>query len=160
MKSRVELSLWICAGVFAASSALVWRHAVPVELPHYARPSAPTVATSDSARVRRSAQLVITSDPFRIGREPSPLRFEPHRGPVALAAAPLPSSPKPMLLVRGIVGPPWAAVLEGLPGRNGPAVVRAGDKFGELAIRVVMKDTVLVQGLDTTWRLGVAHRWQ
>ena len=59
------------------------------------------------------------------------------------------------------MGPPWQALLEGVPGREGTAVVvRRGDVLGDLRIRDVTGTTVTVVGPDTTWRLTVRKGWQ
>jgi hypothetical protein len=66
--------------------------------------------------------------------------------------------PKPRLVLRGILGgPPWDALIEGIPGREGSAVVRTGDKLAGLLIRSVRRDTVVVRGADTTWKLTMGR---
>jgi len=62
-------------------------------------------------------------------------------------------------MLSGVFGPPWQAVLEGIPGKQGSVVVRVGDVFGELRIRSIRRDTVVVQGADTTWKLTVRRTW-
>jgi hypothetical protein len=39
-------------------------------------------------------------------------------------------------------------------------LVRQGDAVGDLKIRVVGRDTVVIQGADTTWRLTLKRPWQ
>jgi hypothetical protein len=68
--------------------------------------------------------------------------------------------PKPRLILRGVLGgPPWDAIIEGIPGRDGSVVVRAGESVGGITVRSVGRDTVRVRGLDTTWTLTLARTW-
>lgn len=73
---------------------------------------------------------------------------------------PPPAPPRPQLAVSGIVGPPWTALLDGVPGRDGPVSVRTGDQVDGLRIRRVDRDGVTVVGMDTTWRLSLKRTWQ
>jgi hypothetical protein len=62
-------------------------------------------------------------------------------------------------VLRGLVGgPPWNAILDGVPGHDGGFVVRAGDSVAGLKIRSVRRDGATIRGMDTTWilRLGRA----
>jgi hypothetical protein len=112
---------------------------------------------SDSLEV--SASAIVERDPFRVQRRPATVRFDP-TGERGEAIAP-PRPPRPMLSLKGTIGgPPWAAILEGVPGHDAALLVRSGDVVGELKIRFVLRDTVVVQGPDTTWRLTVRRPWQ
>ena len=102
------------------------------------------------------ASSIVARDPFRLERRPSTVAF----GVLPVApTAPADPSRRPRLILSGIFGPPWQAVLEGIPGREGSVVARVGDVFGELRIRSIRRDTVVVQGADTTWKLTVRHVW-
>jgi hypothetical protein len=72
---------------------------------------------------------------------------------------PAPTSYRPPLAIGGIVGPPWEALLEGVPGEERGVVVRTGSTLGELKVRSVSRDLVVIQGQDTTWRLSVKKAW-
>jgi len=48
----------------------------------------------------------------------------------------------------------------GLPGADGPRVVRVGDVVGGLRITGIEKDRVLVIGMDTTWVLKMREPWK
>jgi hypothetical protein len=75
-------------------------------------------------------------------------------------APPEPKAPRPTLVLRGIIGgPPWSAILEGIPGRQGSVVLRRGDTVAALVVRAVRRDTVVIEGADTTWRLTVKRSW-
>lgn len=100
----------------------------------------------------------VARDPFRIGRRPASVAYNPVRDAQPVAPAP----PKPALALTGVVwdarGDP-SAVLEGLPGIAGPRVVREGDRLGSLEVRRIGRDRVLVVGMDTTWTLVVREPW-
>jgi hypothetical protein len=52
------------------------------------------------------------------------------------------------------------AVLEGLPGIQGPRVLQLGERVGGLTVRRIKGDVVTVTGLDTTWTLRVKEPWK
>lgn len=99
---------------------------------------------------------IVDGDLFRASRAPSPVAFGSATGSAT------PSTPRALplsLSVTGIIGPPWEAVVEGMPGKETGVVVRPGDRYGELRVRTVRRDTVVIQGADTTWRLTVRRAW-
>lgn len=101
---------------------------------------------SQSALHRVADSLVIT-DPFRLERKPANVAFG---APVVTALSP--PKPRIQLVLNGIIGgPPWRAVLTGVPGHDGNTIVAAGDTVGGLRIRSIKHDGVVVQGPDTTW---------
>jgi hypothetical protein len=79
----------------------------------------------------------------------------PELGMMPGAPPPPPPPQRPPLAVSGIVGPPWVALLDGVPGRDAPVLVRAGDRVGELRVTQVRRDGVVVVGMDTTWWLSL-----
>jgi len=106
----------------------------------------PRVLDADS--IAQAVAYVVANDPFRLSRHPATVAYSP--APVR--------PPRPNLVLRGIVGgPPWGAILEGIPGRDGNVLVRRGDSLGTLVVRAVGRDTVIIKGVDTTWRLTVKH---
>jgi hypothetical protein len=100
--------------------------------------------------------LTVTNDPFRLSNRAANTRYDPAADggfPIAHGSA-SPSSPRPTLALKAIAGgPPWQALIDGLPGQPGGAVVLAGDKFDKLVIRTVTRDSVIIQAPDTTWVL-------
>lgn len=163
-RRRVELALWVAAIVLAILAGLRGRAVASAVL----NPTAPklpweTLGTPSPVLVPRSDALVAASeslvagDPFRLERKPSGVPYSP-----AMEAAPPPSRPpRPALGVAGIVGgPPWEALLEGIPGREGTTLVRRGDTLSGLRVRSITKDTVRITGMDTTWTLTVRRAWQ
>ena len=110
------------------------------------------VLVYDDAALRRAADSVVVGDPFRIARKPAR---------VAFGTPPVNAPPTPLriqLTLGGIIGgPPWRAILDGIPMLEGSTVVAAGETIGGLRIRAVRRDTVVVQGMDTTWIFTRGH---
>ena len=99
---------------------------------------------------------IVDGDLFRASRAPSPVAF----GSTTEGATPQAPRPlRPLLSVTGIIGPPWEAVIEGVPGKEAGVVVRRGDRHGELHVQSVRRDSVVIQGADTTWRLTMRRAW-
>ena len=55
-------------------------------------------------------------------------------------------------------GPPWQALIEGIPGETHAVLVQTGTAFDHLSIRAITRDGVIVRGRDTTWVLSFASR--
>lgn len=105
-----------------------------------------------------SGDLVLTAvrgDLFRPQRVPAPLPFG------ARPAASITETPahRPRLSIAGISGPPFLAILEGVPGRERGQVVRAGDVTAGLRVRRIDATTVHIDGPDTAWVLTVRRGW-
>jgi hypothetical protein len=165
----MEALLWALALAFLLLGASRWRRAEPAaEEPASvvdAVPAEPRRVPRE--RLAAAARSVAGGNPFRLDRAPAPIGFQqpPAPGmPGTLTGMPPPyeppAPPRPQLLVSGIVGPPWQAMLEGVPGREGAVVVRQGDALGELRIREITRSVVVVASPDTTWRLTVRTPWQ
>jgi hypothetical protein len=164
---RMEALLYALALAAALLGVLRWRGAEPVAAP---APDALAAAPAEPPRVpperlAEAARAVTGGNPFRLERAPAPIGFaQPAADPFAAAGAMTayesPPPPRPPLAVSGIVGPPWQAVLEGVPGREGGVLVRRGDVLGDLRIRDVSQTEVVVSAPDTTWRLSVRKPWQ
>ena len=97
-------------------------------------------------------------DAFRLSNRPASVTFEstliPITGPQHTTRAPV---LRPALAVRAIVGgPPWSAVMDGIPGQPPNTVVTAGSVFDSIRIVSISADSVIVEGFDTTWHLALA----
>ena len=115
------------------------------------RLSAPPPRISDDSLVD-AAGTTVTNDPFRIANHPAAVRFSARNqgGPPPTPA------PRPTMTVQAIIGgPPWQAVIDGLPGAQPGTIVQAGSRFDKLVVRSVDRDAVTVQGPDTTWKLPI-----
>jgi hypothetical protein len=160
-RPRLETVLWIVAGILTATAGLgATRSArgnglTDDEIIPPARGASPRPAPG-----AERPQSVADHDPFRLERHPSPLAYKPELEG-APPAPPPPKAPRPPLVLAGILGgPPWEALIEGLPDKTGSVVVHAGDVFGDLKVRSVTRDSVIIRGADTTWRLGIKGSWQ
>lgn len=96
------------------------------------------------------ATFVVENDLFRLANVPSAVRFS---AATEGTGATQPAMVRPQLTVKAIIGgPPWQAMVDGIPGAAS-TIVRSGQVVGPLTIRNVGRDTVTVQGMDTTWKL-------
>lgn len=151
MKARTERLLWCVAVVGLLSAGMAARAATPEPMP--TRAGIPPFdagivvpAESLGARVLR----VVANDPFRLSRAPSPVPF----GVASFVAeAPPAAISLPPLQLRGVVGPPWRAVIEGVAGAEAGRLVHAGDTIGGARVVAVRPDAVTLRMTDTTWTL-------
>ena len=108
-------------------------------------------ASLPSSWVRPSSETLLRVNPFRLDR-----RFESEPGrTLAIADSSRPAAP----IAPRLTGVVWAAVplavVEGLPGAEGPVVVREGDRvLGVTVGRVARGGVTLVAGA-VTWRLTI-----
>lgn len=158
---RVEIGLWIVALSLAMVAVVRARRVGTIEPVGMSQSalSAPRADVRERPELLlAAAEVVVANDPFRLERRPSPVSYSPA---MEGAPPPPPRPPRPALAVSGIVGgPPWEALLEGLPGRQGSVLVRRGDTVGGLRIHSITRDTVRITGMDTTWKLAVRRAWQ
>lgn len=167
-RRRMEALLWALALAVLLPGGTRWRRAEPAaEAPPAARDAAPAEPRRvPRERLASAAASVAGGNPFRLDRAPAPIGFQQPPAPgmpgtfPGMAPYEPPPPPRPQLLVSGIVGPPWQAMLEGVPGREGAVVVRQGEVLGELRIREITRSVVVVASPDTTWRLTVRTPWQ
>ena len=136
---------WRSGGVFVPSPR-------PITLTRVA-----AMATATDSILDDAEDAMITNDPFRLANEPASARYEPTaEGAVAMPALP---AIRPALVLKAIIGgPPWQAVIDGIPGQPSGTVASAGARFDKLVVRSVSRDSVVVQGPDTTWTLGFRGR--
>ena len=99
----------------------------------------------------------VSNDPFRLANAPASVRFDPAvEGESASPAVPV---VRPTLVLKAIIGgPPWQAVIDGIPGQPPGTIAGPGARFDKLVVRSVTRDTVVVQGPDTTWSLAFKGR--
>lgn len=165
MKARqVRNSLWILSIAVVLIAPIGWRMAAAesgMTIPPLTSGARELRRTSTDSLAKMAAHIA-AHDPFRLDRHPASVPYRPELDGVAVAAPPPPPKPpKPHLAVAGILGgPPWTALLDSVPGREGSVLVKRGDTLGGLKIRSVGRDTVVVQGVDTLWKLVVKQPWQ
>jgi hypothetical protein len=153
---QLERGLWGIAVACTVMTGTAIVHARPVTSQRMT--PAPIVADDVSMYDRdilaHAAESAIANDVFRTERRPSRVAF----GTGPIAGVPVSSPARPHLTVSGIAGgPPWRAVLNGVPNTDGGRVVAAGDTLSGLRVRSIRRDTVIVQGQDTIWTLTVEH---
>lgn len=91
--------------------------------------------------------------PFRPDGRPSRVAYDPMRSEVAVQDY---QTPKPVLVLTGVMeGVEPLAVLEGIPGREGPALLGVGDTLAGLKVRRIREGKVTITGMDTTWVLTI-----
>lgn len=156
----LERTLWACAFAAAGGTALGMRRAAPIT--HAVRPAIPATLFMerpvDDSSLNTIATRVTEHDPFRLDRRPATVPYGTPVGAEPASAAQ--SASRPTLAISGIVGgPPWVALLDGVPGHDGSAVVHHGDSLGALHIRAISASEVTITGMDTTWRLRIKHPW-
>jgi hypothetical protein len=119
--------------------------------------SAGAVAVDDDSLTEAAANAV-ANDPFRLANRPSGVRYDA-RTEGAPGGAPFVAPPvRPQFVVKAIVGgPPWQAVVDGIPGQPAGTIVRGGVTFDKLTVRSVGRDTVVIAAPDTTWKLTLAR---
>jgi len=90
---------------------------------------------------------IVEGNVFRRHRSPA----EPMAQPAASIAMPVVQ--RPHLELRGLMGPPWEVVLEGMPGHQSSVLMRVGQSIGGIKLTAVKRGTVLLSGPDTVWHL-------
>ena len=158
---QIEWLAWLASAAMIVTAGLGFREAMADddgERLSAAYQPARNPSAPDSALLRESAEGIVARDPFRLDRVPADVRFDPDPAPAPPEAPPRPSVVAPVL--RGITGPPWQALLEGLPGHERAVVARVGSVFGELVVSHIGRDTVIVQAPDTSFTLTVRRVWR
>ncbi len=159
--SRPRVASLLVAGSLAgfAIAAVRWRAASPPQLPRrtIAIAHATTRPRLSDSVLADAEDATVSNDPFRLANEPASVRFDPAlEGESASPAVPI---VRPSLVLKAIVGgPPWQAVIDGIPGQPPGTIAGPGARFDKLVIRSVTRDAVIVQGPDTTWSLAFKGR--
>jgi len=160
--ARLTAGLSFVALVLASGAALRWRQALATARTAAAQvtmiPATPRVPRFAAESLQDAAQVTVATDPFRLANAPARISFAstlvPNTAPVAAASPPPPA--RPTLIVRAIMGgPPWSAILDGVPGQSPGLVVSPNVTYEQIHILAISRDTVVVQGPDTTWHLTI-----
>lgn len=160
-----ELSAWALAILLVAGTAIRMAGTGQASVPRPNTAETTGVPAShgfDARSLSRSlpdaAATIAESAPFRLDRRPAsvPYGHEPVERDLQQPTPP----PSPTLFLSGIIGgPPWEAIVEGLPGGEGGVLVYAGQTLGDLRVVSIQPDTVVVAGPDTTWVLTLRRPW-
>ena len=152
MRKRTERWLWVTVVVATVSgvariSAIApspTDAAIPIDTTAFRR------GPTQDRRLGEEGRAVRTNNPFHLDRRPADVPYSPNWQPTAAPA----SEPLPTLELLGILGgPPWRAIIGGLPGTTSDVVAQAGQTIGDFTIRSVQRDSVVVQTPDTVWVL-------
>jgi hypothetical protein len=156
---RLEVMLWLLAFSAGGLGLMGWTMAriAPVASRDAVSARVALVDALDADALQAAVDSVVHNDPFRFEHRPASVPFALRAETLSPVAPPV---PRPKLAVVGIIGgPPWEAIVDGIPGRDGSVVVRQGDIAGPLQFISVKRDTVVVRGADTTWRLTLRRSW-
>jgi hypothetical protein len=139
--------LWIaalCAAMVTIGQVLVGSK--PSHLGDKPLPAMRAVLMYNPGQIMEAADSVALTDPFRLDRHPSQATLAP-----ATTISPSAVSEPLHLALTGVSGgPPWHAIVSGIPGHDAGMVVNAGDTVGGIKVRAIRRDTVIVQTRDST----------
>ena len=122
--------------------------------------TAPTATRVDTAALAALAGRLRTHNPFRLDHQPAAVRYNPWE-PAVPPAPPPPAAPRPPLALAGLVGgPPWNALIEGIPGVETGVLLQLGDSARGVRFVALRGDTVMLAGFDTTWALTARRAWR
>jgi hypothetical protein len=154
---------WIERVLWGAAAAGVMAGIVALRRPVVVAPEAtkatiaiPAAVRPDSDALEEALGVIFEANVFRPDRKAVDITEVASPG----VPQPPPKPPKPTLLLRGLLGgPPWDAIVEGVPGHEGAMVLRAGQTTDGLTLKAIRHDTVFIKGLDTTWKLILRRGW-
>jgi hypothetical protein len=153
----VGFGLLFAAGSLVVAGSRRWNAALPtMPVSTYAIPllhESVAVGFDDSLAV--AEEWIVSNDPFRVANAPTTVRYDPGTdGVQSKTGAPVTPQARPTFVLKAIVGgPPWQAIVDGIPGQPAGTVVRVGNVFDKLSIRAITRDSVVIKGPDTTWSL-------
>jgi hypothetical protein len=159
---RILTAAWTTAGLATMTSAVAWTLAVPTIPAPGPEPIAlaPAMLTIDEPRPGQASDDLRRHDPFRLDRTPTNARYNPY-APIAPQPAARPAAVRPPLALAGIVGgPPWNALIEGIPGRENGVLLAVGDSTNGVRLVRIAGDTATVAGFDTVWVLTPRQPWR
>lgn len=118
----------------------------------------PSRVDSVTERLDSARSSLVDNDMFRLANAPASVRYDPASDGPAISGSSAPVAPppfRPAMTLKAIVGgPPWQAIIDGLPGQPPGTIARTGSTFDRLTVRAVTRDSVIVQGPDTSWVLA------
>lgn len=152
MIRRLDQILWGLTGaVLLGGALLAGTTARSLRTAAWALPAADGAPSPERSNTGDLARQISLGDPFRFDRRPSLVPFGTAPTEQSVVARYTARAPE----VSGIVGPPWRAALEGVPGREGGVLVGVGDTLAGWRVVALRRDTIVIQAKDTTWRLAV-----
>jgi hypothetical protein len=157
---KIALAL---GGVVLLASIGVWTSSVPGPAAdagsRHLDAAVPVRPPVDTAALDVAAQRLRAQDPFRLDRRPAEVRYNPWEAETA--APPAPEKIRPALVLAALIGgPPWNAVIEGIPGSEGGVLLAVGAQMHGVTFVALRGDTVFLAGFDTTFALTARRAWQ
>lgn len=126
-----------------------------VETRRFAPRILPTVAMFRTDKLDSAAAYIVANDPFRLERKPSLVAFSVTQ--TGVLPPPMVQQPAVQIALRGTIGgPPWHAIISGIPGHDGTIVVASGDTIGGVAIKDVSQSGVTVRVRDSSWTVNLS----
>lgn len=156
------MRLLLVVGLIATAGTIAtWTTVVPSPPPteRSVQAGAPAPTALDTVALRTSAVRLRSRDPFRLERKPADVQYNPWQ-PVVVAPPPAPPVRPPLALAGLLGGPPWSALIEGIPGRDGSVLLQLGDSASGVRFVAVRGDTVVLAAFDTTWSLTEKPTWR
>ncbi|HKV50235.1 MAG TPA: hypothetical protein VJO52_03465 [Gemmatimonadaceae bacterium] len=156
----MERVAWAVTAVAVLAGIRTWRNiSRPADAPAPAIwPVSLPARVLDQDSLAVLAERITSADPFRLDRKPAAVAYGAPDTAAAHAAAQA-AVPRPPLVLVGIVGPPWRALVDGIPGRDGSTVLHAGQTVAGLRVGTITGTTATISGMDTTWHLTVKRTW-
>lgn len=156
----LERFAWVVATVAVVAGIRAWHNTVrPAQAAEPAIwPVSPPAHSLDRDSLAVLVDRIASNDPFRLDRKPATIAYGAPDTVAARAAAQA-AAPRPPLVLVGIVGPPWRALVDGIPGHDGSTVLRTGQIVAGLRVGDITPTTATVTGMDTTWHLTVKRAW-
>ena len=154
---------WAIAALIVLASMRAWATVVPsVRTP--APPMLPSPGSPpaiDTTALDAAAAALRDRNPFRVARRPADVRFSPWEPRTQHSEPTAPTPRRPTLALVGILGgPPWIALVEGIPGQESGVLLSVGQEANGIVLREIQGDTAVLVGLDSTWVLTPYRPWQ
>jgi hypothetical protein len=146
--------LWTLAIATGFAAVSAWKSAAaPAPVPtSWGTTSGSPAPTGTTPNLTVAVARLQERNPFRFDRRPAAVRYDPWQPPTAIATAQVASRTIPV--ITGILGgPPWLAVVEGLPGQESAVVLGIGERSSGHTVRAIRGDTVVIATEDTVFRL-------
>lgn len=156
MMRLLLLSLWVSSfGVCALGAMETYR--VLHDRPRVASSSGiPALAvmstrTLTGAAYDSAVSAVIAGNLFRRDRSPATEMAQA----TTISKTPL---QRPHIELRGLMGgPPWQALIDGVPGHPSSVLMRVGESVGGITVSSIRAGSVVVRGADTVWHLTLPN---
>jgi hypothetical protein len=158
----MPVTAWAIAITLIANAIDAW---TPTRTAAYRTPTqrvVPGLPTITNARqLAQRTTLLRNRNPFRLERMPTTRRFgmpePPPGGAIAQPAVPA----VPVLTLAGILGgPPWSAIIEGIPGRETGVMLREGESAHGIRLEWIRRDSARISAADTAWVVTLKRPWR